>query len=254
MPKILGLDVASTSYADTVSKSLDWASRQESRAVFFANVHVVMEAYDDRQFRESLNGGDLTCPDGMPLVWALRALGNRNASRVYGPDSTVALLAAAEEADVPVGFYGGSPEVLQQLIEHVRQRHPRLRIVYELSPPFRPLSTEEDEEITQGIVSSGVRMLFVGLGCPKQEKWVMDHRGKIPAVMFAVGAAFDFIAGTTPQAPRWMMRSGLEWVFRFASEPKRLARRYLKHNPRYVAYFLWQLIGSRAGHDGHIGV
>ncbi|HVJ07269.1 MAG TPA: WecB/TagA/CpsF family glycosyltransferase [Acidisarcina sp.] len=253
MPEILGLQVAPTSYAEMAATSLDWASRRESRAVFFANVHVVMEAYDDPQFRSSLNAGDLTCPDGVPLVWALRALGNRNATRVYGPDSTVVLLEAAEQADLPVGFYGGSPEVLQQLVQRVQQQHPRLRIVYALSPPFRPLTVEEDEKITQEIASSGARMLFVGLGCPKQEKWVMQHHGRIPAVMFAVGAAFDFIAGTTAQAPRWMMRSGLEWVFRFASEPRRLARRYLKHNPRYVAYFLRQLILTRTRQDGNSG-
>ena len=247
MPEILGLEIAATSYAETVERSLAWARSYESRALFFANVHVVMEAFDDPLFRDSLNRADMVCPDGMPLVWALRALGVQSASRVYGPDTTVAMLAAAEEADVPIGFYGGSPAVLEGLIAHVNRRHPRLRIVYQYSPPFRNLTPEEDAEVVRNIAASDARLLFVGLGCPKQERWIMEHYGRIPAVMFGVGAAFDFLAGTKPQAPRWMMRSGMEWAFRFACEPKRLARRYLKHNPRFVAYFLRQLLSSRSG-------
>jgi N-acetylglucosaminyldiphosphoundecaprenol N-acetyl-beta-D-mannosaminyltransferase len=115
-----------------------------------------------------------------------------------------------------------------------------LQIVFTLSPPFRPLSAMEDEDTIKRISDSGAGMLFVGLGCPKQEHWIMEHRGRIPAVMLGVGAAFDFLAGTKPQAPRWMMRNGLEWVFRLASEPRRLAGRYLKHNPRFLALFLQQ--------------
>ena len=245
MPEILGLEIAATSYAETVERSLAWSREHESRALFFANVHVVMEAYDDPRFRDSLNRADMVCPDGMPLVWALRALGVRSASRVYGPDTTVAMLAAAEQAEVSIGFYGGSATVLQRLIAHVNDIHPRLRIVYQCSPPFRNLTAQEDAEIVSNIAASGARLLFVGLGCPKQERWIMEHHGRIPAVMFGVGAAFDFLAGTKPQAPRWMMRCGMEWAFRFASEPKRLARRYLKHNPRFVAYFLRQLLTSR---------
>jgi N-acetylglucosaminyldiphosphoundecaprenol N-acetyl-beta-D-mannosaminyltransferase len=181
-------------------------------------------------------------PDGVPLVWALRALGEKRAQRVYGPDTTVVMLAAAEEAGVPVGFYGGSQAVLDALIARVRLQHPKLNIVFHESPPFRALAPEEDSAVVDRIASSGARLLFVGLGCPKQENWVIDHVGRVPAVMFAVGAAFDFLAGSKLQAPRWMMRCGLEWVFRFAMEPRRLAGRYLKHNPRFVILFLRQLL------------
>jgi N-acetylglucosaminyldiphosphoundecaprenol N-acetyl-beta-D-mannosaminyltransferase len=180
----------------------------------------------------------------MPLVWALRALGESSAQRIYGPDATVALLAAAEKAGVPVGFYGGSQAVLDALIGAVRLRHPNLPVAYAESPPFRALAPEEDQATVERIASSGARLLFVGLGCPKQERWVVEHLGKVPAVMFAVGAAFDFLAGSKLQAPRWMMRCGLEWVFRFATEPRRLAMRYLKHNPRFVIKFLWQLLAG----------
>jgi N-acetylglucosaminyldiphosphoundecaprenol N-acetyl-beta-D-mannosaminyltransferase len=240
MREILGVKVAASSYEETAAKSVAWTKSGESRAVIFANVHVLMEAFDDATFRAKLNAADMVNPDGMPLVWALRAMGERDATRVYGPDATEVLLHAAQESGTPVGFYGGSEETLTRLVSEVRRQCPELEIAFTMSPPFRPLDAAEDEEITNRICDSGTRMLFVGLGCPKQEHWIMEHRGRIPAVMLGVGAAFDFRAGSKRQAPRWMMRNGLEWMFRFASEPRRLAGRYLKHNPRFVALFLYQ--------------
>ena len=242
MRKILGVKIAASSYREAAEKSIAWAKRGESRAVFFANVHVLMEAFDDAAFRAKLNAADMVNPDGMPLVWSLRAMGESDATRVYGPDATDVLLRAAQESGVPVGFYGGSAPTLTMMIAEVRRRHPELEIVFAMSPPFRPLDAAEDEEIIRRISHSGARMLFVGLGCPKQERWIMEHRGRIPAVMFGVGAAFDFLAGSRPQAPRWMMRNGLEWAFRLASEPRRLSGRYLKHNPRFLALLLHQLM------------
>jgi N-acetylglucosaminyldiphosphoundecaprenol N-acetyl-beta-D-mannosaminyltransferase len=246
MGEILGVKVAASSYEEAAEKSVAWAKRGDSRAVFFANVHVLMEAFDDPTFRAELNAADMVNPDGMPLVWALRAMGERDASRVYGPDATEILLRVAQDSGVPVAFYGGSEGTLTTLVAEVRRRCPQLEIVFTMSPPFRPLDAAEDEEVVKRISDSGARMLFVGLGCPKQERWIIDHRGRIPAVMLGVGAAFDFLAGSKSQAPRWMMRNGLEWVFRFASEPRRLASRYLKHNPRFVVLFLHQLMKRRA--------
>jgi N-acetylglucosaminyldiphosphoundecaprenol N-acetyl-beta-D-mannosaminyltransferase len=242
---VLGVNVAASSYRDIVQKSLRWAEERQSRALFFATVHMIMEAYDNSDYRRVLNAADVVNPDGMPLVWAMRALGANAAQRIYGPDTTEGVLAAAENAELSVGFYGGSQSVLDTLVETVRLRYPKLRIVFMESPPFRALTADEDAATVERMISSQVRLLFVGLGCPKQERWVMDHVGRVPAVMFAVGAAFDFLAGTKPQAPRWMMRSGLEWVFRLVCEPRRLAGRYLKHNPRFVAYFLQQLVFGR---------
>jgi N-acetylglucosaminyldiphosphoundecaprenol N-acetyl-beta-D-mannosaminyltransferase len=244
---VLGVNVAASSYAEIVQKSLCWAEERQSRALFFGTVHMIMEAYDNPSYRRVLNAADVVNADGMPVVWAMRALGASGAQRVYGPDTTEALLPAAEEAELSVGFYGGSQSVLDALVRTVRLRHPNLRIAFVESPPFRALTPEEDAAAVARMIASGVRLLFVGLGCPKQERWVIDHVGRVPAVMFAVGAAFDFLAGTKPQAPRWMMRSGLEWVFRLVCEPRRLAKRYLKHNPRFVAYFLQQLASGRAG-------
>jgi len=239
---ILGVNVAVSSYDEVVQKTLLWAEERHSRALLFANVHMVMEAADNPAFLGRLNDADAVFPDGMPLVWALRALGQKCAQRVYGPDATAVVLAAAEKAGISVGFYGGSQATLDSLVATVSMRHPDLSIVFHESPPFRALTSEEDLAVVDRIAASGARLLFVGLGCPKQENWVMDHMGRVPAVMFAVGAAFDFIAGSKRRAPRWMQRSGLEWAFRFATEPQRLAMRYLKHNPRFILLFLWQLL------------
>ena len=241
---ILGVNVAVSSYDETVWNCVLWGRERRSRALFFANVHVIMEAFDDPSFCRRLNNADMVFPDGMPLVWALRALGEADAERVYGPDATVAVLAAAEKAGLSVGFYGGSQKTVDSLLDVARRRHPNLRIVFSESPPFRVLTPEEDIAVVDRIVSSGAQLLFVGLGCPKQEIWITDHLGKVPAVMLGVGAAFDFLAGTQPQAPRWVMRNGLEWVFRLACEPQRLAKRYFKHNPRFIGLILMQVLAG----------
>lgn len=240
---MLGMRVDATSFRETVTLVLDWAARRESRYVCMATVHMVMEAYDDATFRQLVNAADLVTPDGMPLVWGLRLLGARGHERVYGPELTPRVLAAAEAVGIPVGFYGGAPAVLEQLLERVCQAYPRLEIAYAESPPFRPLTPEEDEEVVRKINESGTRVLFVSLGCPKQERWMADHQGRIRAVMLGVGAAFDFLAGTKPHAPHWMRHTGLEWLFRLITEPRRLWRRYLYHNPRFVALFALQLLG-----------
>jgi len=241
---ILGVNVAVSSYEETIQKCLQWGRERQSRALFFANVHVIMEAFDDRSFRQRLNNADLVNPDGMPLVWALRLLGETEAERVYGPDATLALLSAAEDADLSVGFYGGTQSTLDSLVKNTRLRYPNLKIVFNESPPFRVLTSEEDSAVMDRIADSKPQLLFVGLGCPKQEVWITDHLGRVPAVMLGVGAAFDFLAGTQPQAPRWMMRHGLEWAFRLASEPQRLAGRYFKHNPRFIGLMLRQVLAG----------
>lgn len=243
---ILGVNVAVSSYEKVVQRCLAWAQARESRTLCFSTVHMIMEAVDDPAFLRRLNSIDIVNPDGMPLVWALGALGAKSAERVYGPDTTVLMLGAAEKAGIPVGFYGGSQAVLDRLIAKVRAKHPQLKITFEESPPFRALTAEEDAAVIERIAASGTRLLFIGLGCPKQENWVVDHVGKVPAVMLAVGAAFDFLAGTKPQAPRWMMRSGLEWMFRLVTEPRRLAGRYFRNNPRFVFKFVAQLLSQQA--------
>jgi N-acetylglucosaminyldiphosphoundecaprenol N-acetyl-beta-D-mannosaminyltransferase len=154
MSNILGVSIAVSSYGEVVDRCRAWANKGESRSVFFANVHMLMEAHDQPAFREKLNSADMVNPDGMPLVWALRMLGRKDAQRVYGPDATEALLAAADRSGVPIGFYGGSEEALDRLIREVKKRYPRLDIVFSMSPPFRPLSQAEDESIVMQISDS----------------------------------------------------------------------------------------------------
>lgn len=242
---ILGVRVDATTYRDATRQILEWARAGESAYVCCASVNNIMEAHDSPEFGDVMNGADLVTSDGMPLVWLLRLLGVREATRVYGPDLTPAVLAAAADSRVPVGFYGGSPAVLAELVRRVTARFPALNIAYAESPPFRPATREEDERTTQAIADSGARIVFIGLNTPKQDRWMHAHRGRVPAVMLGVGAAFDFLAGSKPQAPRWMQRSGLEWIFRLATEPRRLWRRYLRHNPRFALLAFSELLRTR---------
>ena len=175
-------------------------------------------------------------------MWGLKLLGIKDAQRVYGPALTPYICEKASKLNVPVGFYGGTKIVLEKMIKNLKSRFPSLNVVYAYSPPFRPLTDEEDKKIIDQINSSGVRILFVGLGCPKQEIWMADHRDKIKAVMIGVGAAFDFIAGVKPQAPKWMQNIGLEWLFRLMIEPRRLWKRYLYNNPRFIYHFGRQIL------------
>ncbi len=243
---ILGVRVESLSCEQVIERLLEWARRGESRYVCFATVYSLMLARDSLAYRQALDRADLVVPDGMPLVWALHRSGIRGATRVAGPDLAPSLMEAAEREQVPVGFYGGRPEVLAALVQRVRARFPRLPIAYAWAPPFRPLRLEEDERVVRQIRASGARILFVGLGTPKPDLWTAAHRGAIPAVMLGVGQVFDLMAGVQRRAPRWMRGAGLEWLFRLLMEPRRLWRRYLPHNPRFLWWLAWQWLGLGA--------
>jgi N-acetylglucosaminyldiphosphoundecaprenol N-acetyl-beta-D-mannosaminyltransferase len=240
---IVTLNVSCTRYELATKQVLEWAKKLESRIVFAANVHMLMEAYDSQSYRQILNSADLVTPDGMPLVWMMRLKGQKDQQRVYGPTLMLHVLEAAAREGIPVGFYGSSPEILHALTARMQTRFPGLKIVYSFSPPFREMSQEEDGRVIENISASGARILFVGLGCPKQERWMAEHRGKIKAVMLGVGAAFDFHAGVKSQAPAWMQKLGLEWFYRLATEPRRLWRRYLYHNPRFIILAILDLLG-----------
>lgn len=242
---ILSIRVDSTSYENATNQILNWALSGGKRYVCAANVHMVMEALKDDRFREIVNKSDLVTPDGMPLVWTMRMLGIKDQSRVYGPTLTLKICEAASRIGLPVGFYGSSPLSIKNLVQNISSRFASLRIAYYYSPPFRSLKPEEDEAVVQNINKSGAKILFVGLGCPKQENWMFSHLGKINAVMVGVGAAFDFHAGLKKQAPRWMMAIGLEWFFRLCNEPRRLWRRYLYNNPRYLFLVVRQILRER---------
>jgi N-acetylglucosaminyldiphosphoundecaprenol N-acetyl-beta-D-mannosaminyltransferase len=242
--RILRTRVDATSYRHATGQVLDWAAAGESRYVCVATVNNLIEGCDDPGYNALMEAADLVTPDGMPLVWGLRLLGVPDASRVYGPDLTPLVCEEAARRGVPVGFYGGQDDVLDDLEASLTRRYPGLRIAYRWSPPFRPLTAEEEAKVAGDLVRSGTRVLFVGLGTPKQERWMADHKG-LPMVMLGVGAAFDFLSGRKRQAPRALQRLGLEWLYRLVHEPRRLWRRYLYRNPRFVALFAAQLLRQR---------
>lgn len=243
--EILGTRVDAIARGAAIDIIERWATGRESRYVCLANTHMLVEAQHDGELRGALDASDLTCCDGMPLVWMQRALGVHEASRVRGPDLMVDALARAASAGLRVGLYGGAPQVLEKLAEVVRSRFDGIQLTYVHSPPFRPLEPAEQDHVIQEIADSGVQILCVGLGCPKQERWMAAHRGRVNAVMLGVGAAFDMHAGVIAQAPRWMQDTGLEWIDRLRQDPRRLLRRYARTNPKFVARALRQLVDAR---------
>ena len=245
---VLGMRVDATSYEDAAGRVARWAHERRSAYVCVATVHMVMEAFDAPAFQRVVNEADLVTPDGRPLVWALRYLGIKGASQVRGTDLTTRVVERAAQDGIPIGLYGGTPDLLALFTRILRRRYPGIEVACQIAPPFRPLTAEEDEAVTEEILSSGARILFVGIGCPKQERWMATHKDRIPAVMLGVGAAFDFHTGRVRQAPGWMQVMGLEWLFRLLMDPKRLWKRYAKHNPRFVILLMLEFLGwSRFG-------
>ena len=217
--------------------------------VCFSTVHMVMESHDSPEFCEKVNAADMIVPDGMPIVWMQRLQGKRHAERIRANDLMIMLCAYAELHGLSVGFYGGKREVMDAMLERVERDYPGLDVVYAYSPPFRPLTPEEDEEIVGKINATAPDILFMGLGCPKQENWMAEHKSRLRAVMLGVGASFDFFAGNVKESPAWLGRLGLEWLFRLTQEPRRLWRRYLVLNPRFVLLAVFQLLQRSARSD-----
>jgi N-acetylglucosaminyldiphosphoundecaprenol N-acetyl-beta-D-mannosaminyltransferase len=238
---ILKMIVSLTSYQDAAKRIIAASYEDRGRYVCVSNVHMCMETFDNPDFCKIVNEADLVVPDGKPLVWAQRLLGEKTASQVRGSDLLLSVCKEAEKAKIPIGLYGGTEKSLNEFIKYLNNSYPLLKIPFFISPPFREPTQEEDEHNIKAINASGIKILFVGIGCPKQEKWMANHKEKLNCVMIGVGAAFDFFSGQKKHAPRWMQRAGLEWLFRLASDPKRLWKRYFKHNPRFVFYFLKQL-------------
>jgi N-acetylglucosaminyldiphosphoundecaprenol N-acetyl-beta-D-mannosaminyltransferase len=243
--------ISKTSYAEVVALCREWCAQRRagtnppSRYICVTSVHGVIMAEDDPQMARILNQADVATPDGMPLVWALRSFGARDQQRVYGPTLMLELCRDAALHGHRIFLYGGREETLPLLCERLAKRFPALRIVGSCSPPFRPLTAEEETHVQALIRSADPDIIFVGISTPKQEKWMYEHRAVFPGMaMIGVGAAFDFHAGRTRQAPAWMQRSGLEWAFRLAAEPARLWRRYLLITPRFLPLWAWQKLRS----------
>lgn len=243
--RVLGAFIDALDWQQTQERIVTWASKHDSRYVCICNAHSVVTASRWEPFRSVINGADLATPDGAPVAWMLRRLGFEGQPRVSGPDLMWALCGRAEAAGLGVYFYGGAPGTLLALEHRLRETFPRLTIAGMESPPFRPATPQEDAASVARMNDSGAAIVFVSLGCPKQEEWMAAHRGRVRAVMIGVGAAFDFHAGVVSRAPRWMREHGLEWLHRLASEPRRLWRRYLVTNTLFIVGALGQLLGRR---------
>jgi N-acetylglucosaminyldiphosphoundecaprenol N-acetyl-beta-D-mannosaminyltransferase len=246
---VLGVPLALTDYG-RVLEWIDASVAHDQRGyVCCSAVHTVMLAREDRELRDAVLGASLVVPDGQPLVWALSALGHRLSSRVYGPDLMAAHCARAARTGMPIYLYGGSSDAaLAQLRRRLTERHPGLVVAGGWSPPHRELTEPEVARVAADIDDSGARVVWVGIGVPKQEKWMAAIRPVLQApVLIGVGAAFDFHAGLVAQAPAPLQRAGLEWAYRLRREPRRLWRRYFNYNPRFVAAFARQWLGERGG-------
>lgn len=238
--EIFGVPVSPTTYAETTALVIEAAQKSISSCFAFMPVHGLMTAVEDESFGKAIkNKFDMVCPDGQPVRWALNKFHNAGLTdRVYGPTLTLHVLKQAEKSAIPVYFYGSRPQVLDRLKAKLLEKHPSLIIAGMESPPFRELSSEENAAALERIHTSGAKILFIGLGCPKQELWAARQKGNIKMPMLCVGAAFDFHAGTLSQAPAWVQKRGLEWLYRLWQEPKRLWQRYLYTNAMFILYSL----------------
>jgi len=244
---LLDVPVAMVDYAGAIEVMDDLVASRAPGYVCAAPVHALMEARRDPEMRAALHGATLVVPDGMPLVWASNLLGERLDDRVYGPELMLRYSDRCAERGHRVWLYGGRDQgSLVQLALSMRRRHPGIQIVGGYSPPFRPLRPDEEHAVARQINGAEPDVLWVGIGVPKQEKWMARMRERLDVpVMCGVGAAFDFHAGRISMAPRWMQRHGLEWIYRTVQEPKRLLPRYMYTNPGFVAAFARQYMAER---------
>lgn len=240
---LFGVNVSAAGPETVVNKIIAWASERRAKTVDFMAVHSLIVAARDPEHRARMNKFDIVACDGQPMRWAMNFFHKtKMPERVYGPDTTLKVCQECAKAGIGVYLYGGRPETLEPLADNLLSKAPGLKIVGAESPPFRPLTQEEDDAAVRRIEASGAGVLFIGIGCPKQEIFAADHKDRINAVQLCVGAAFDFHAGTVKQAPPWMQKRGLEWLYRLCREPRRLWKRYLVTNSIFVAYFLRRLI------------
>lgn len=239
---VLEAFIDALSWEEAISQLRRWAERRESRYVCICNVHSVVTTTRDIEFKLAVNNADLCTPDGAPIAWALRQFGYPDQERINGPDLMWRYLIDAERTGQRVFFLGSTDDTLGKLRVQLQAKFPRLQIAGMHAPPFRPLLRDEDDALVEKINSSGAQVVFIGLGCPKQEKWMADHRGRVQAVMIGVGAAFDYHSGVIKRAPIWWQEHGLEWLYRLGAEPRRLFKRYMVTNSLFLVGFLRQMV------------
>jgi N-acetylglucosaminyldiphosphoundecaprenol N-acetyl-beta-D-mannosaminyltransferase len=243
---ILGVGVSAINMQQALDSIDRWIKTREPHYVCVTPAHAVMDCYKSSELRQIYNASGLTTPDGMAIVWLLKWQGFHKVERVYGPDLLQAVCQQSLTNGYSHYFYGGDVGVAERLSQKLVQKYNGLRIVGLESPPFRELTFEEDQAAVERIFAAKPDIVWIGIGSPRQERWMVDHIKRVGApVMIGIGAAFDFVSGNKPQAPLWMQRNGLEWFFRLINEPERLWRRYLLNYPRFTMLVLLQLMGLK---------
>jgi N-acetylglucosaminyldiphosphoundecaprenol N-acetyl-beta-D-mannosaminyltransferase len=245
---VVGVGVSTTSYSEVVQVCRQWILARTVQTaghyICVTSVHGIVAAAKSSALKAVLNRADITTPDGMPVVWALRSFGARQQTRVYGPDLMLALCRDAERFGHRIYLYGATEDTIAKLRRRLLELFPGLIICGSWAPPFVPLTAEEDELATRRILESGADIVFVGMSTPKQDYWMFEHAPRLPGtILVGVGAAFLFHAGMVPQAPYWMQRNGLEWFFRLCMEPARLWRRYVIETPVFLPLWALQRMG-----------
>ncbi len=244
---LFGVHVAASYYDEIADVVIRSAEKKIPAVISLHAVHAIIESISDPALLAKVNCFDAVLPDGQPVRWALNHLhGLGLRERVYGPELTLRLCSRAADDGIPIYLYGSMPDVIELLQQKLLEKFPKLQIAGSESPPFRALTPEEDDAVVRRINESGAGILFIGLGCPKQDHFAADHADRIIAVQVCVGAAFDFHAGTKPMAPAWMQRYGLEWIYRLSREPRRLWRRYVQTNSIFVAKWLSAAMRGRS--------
>lgn len=241
---VIGFPVADLPFDAQIALMMEWARDCLSKVVCIANVHMLTEAYRDPDFADVLNRADLVTPDGMPLVWMLKLMGANKQDRVAGMDVLLALCKAACSEDIGIFFLGSQTAILEQMRKQLEVDFPTLKIAGMEPLPFRPMTEAEDEAIVQALNASGAGLVFVSLGCPKQELWMTKHQGRVQAVMVGLGGAFPVYAGIHKRAPQVIRDSGFEWLYRLVQEPQRLWGRYSSTIPIFICLALKQLLDS----------
>lgn len=235
--RIISIDVSQGTYQEFVSAIVHYAKNKISSYVCVANVHMTIEAHESKEFQQIVNQADIVTPDGMPLAKSFKSLYGIDQDRVDGMSLLPVLLNEAVKENLSVFFYGGSQATLDATSAYLNIHYPELKVAGMVSPPFRPLTDHEAQAITNTISSSGANIVFVVLGCPKQERWMASMRGKIPAIMLGIGGALPVLVGQQKRAPKWMQKSSLEWLYRLAQEPRRLFKRYFYTNTKFIYLF-----------------